>query len=532
MATNDYWKNRAIQRLVGSEIKGLDIMKNILPIYDQALKNINSEINKVYVNYAKKVGLDVIELTKILVGADKNNFLKSIQQNMKTLGFNVGDIYDKQYLNKITRLEAIKQQVYWQIRELAVPIERVQTVGYKKIVKDSYEVSRRDVREQLGASGSFATIDQRTTDAILSDRWLGGNFKTRTGINAHKFATKVRDVIGGGLIAGIGEEKMRRQIRERFDVGRYDTMRLVRTETNYIQNQAELQSLKDEDATHYTYEAVMDGITSQICRGLHGIVYPLEEAMVGENYPPMHPNCRSTIVIGFASEYNKQEALRGERDAEKLQGDTKPYHTRKLDTEADLDRYQKEYLELKDKDNYMAKNLTTKEYVEYVKNLPKPKITDAEKRAISQYAGGHFQPINTYLRKGKDAFLMGSSVEEIQGYIKNIDSLIDKSSLTESIKVYRGFGKFELRGLKIGDSLTDKAYVSTSLSENLARRFGNSKSYAEIRLPKGSKAIHIKKYYDSIDGAEQELLLPRGVTLVVEGIEKVNGMDKYILIYR
>lgn len=80
---SNYWQERAKSRLVRAEQIGLEAMNKTLPIYDQALKNINKEINSIYINYSNKVGLDVSELTKILSGADKNNFLRNIQLKMK-----------------------------------------------------------------------------------------------------------------------------------------------------------------------------------------------------------------------------------------------------------------------------------------------------------------------------------------------------------------------------------------------------------------------------------------------------------------
>lgn len=49
----------------------------------------------------------------------------------------------------------------------------------------------------------------------------------------------------------------------------------------------------------YKYLAELDKHTSEICQELDGQVFLLEEAEVGINYPPMHPNCRSTVIGYF-----------------------------------------------------------------------------------------------------------------------------------------------------------------------------------------------------------------------------------------
>lgn len=299
---SNYWQERAKSRLLKSEQIGLEAMNQILPIYEQSLRNINKEINSIYINYSKKVGLDVNELSQILSGVDKNNFLKNIQAKMKALGFKVSDVYDRNYIARLTRLEALKQQVYWEIQSIAPREVDISTNAYRRIVVESYTTSRGDIRRELGRAKSFATISDRSVKQMLIENWQGGNYSTRVWGNTGILARDLQVVIGAGLTAGTSQEKMATQIRERFDVGKYKSMRLVRTETNYFQNQAELQSYKDEGVKFYRYEAIMDGRTSDICSELDGKVFRIGDATEGENYPPMHPNCRSDTTIVFEEE--------------------------------------------------------------------------------------------------------------------------------------------------------------------------------------------------------------------------------------
>lgn len=304
---SDYWLERTKGRLDVAEKIGYEAMKDILPIYEQALGNINKEINRLYVNYAGKVGLDVMELTTILSGADRENFLTSIQSKMRMLGFNVGDVYDPRYIGRLTRLEAMKQQIYWEIQTIVPRELSISDRAYGKIIEESYSSSRKDIREYLGKDyKSFAQIDEFTKFQILRENWQGGNYSSRIWANNAMLNNRIQDVlpkvVGGGLVSGISQEKMQRQIREYFDVGRYYAMRLVRTETNYFTNQAELQSYKDENIEYYRYEAILDERTSDICRELNGEVFKVIEAEVGTNYPPLHPQCRSDTTIVFNEE--------------------------------------------------------------------------------------------------------------------------------------------------------------------------------------------------------------------------------------
>ena len=55
-------------------------------------------------------------------------------------------------------------------------------------------------------------------------------------------------------------------------------------------------SYKEAGVEYYEYLAVGDDRTSEECMDLNGKIFRLDEARVGENFPPMHPNCRCTII--------------------------------------------------------------------------------------------------------------------------------------------------------------------------------------------------------------------------------------------
>lgn len=53
---------------------------------------------------------------------------------------------------------------------------------------------------------------------------------------------------------------------------------------------------KECGITSYCFLATLDRRTSPQCRELDGKVFLIAEAETGKNYPPIHPNCRSTTV--------------------------------------------------------------------------------------------------------------------------------------------------------------------------------------------------------------------------------------------
>lgn len=74
----------------------------------------------------------------------------------------------------------------------------------------------------------------------------------------------------------------------------WEAMRLVRTESAFVDGQANKRAMLDIDITQYTLDVTLDSRTSDICGEIDETeVFNYEDAVVGENFQPFHPNCRT-----------------------------------------------------------------------------------------------------------------------------------------------------------------------------------------------------------------------------------------------
>ena len=91
---------------------------------------------------------------------------------------------------------------------------------------------------------------------------------------------------------------MATEIRKRHDVARHRAETLVRTDGSMVINNATLKRYKDVGLKFYRIRVHIDSRTSDICMNISKLdkAYKLSEAQPGYNMPPLHPNCRSTIV--------------------------------------------------------------------------------------------------------------------------------------------------------------------------------------------------------------------------------------------
>lgn len=98
------------------------------------------------------------------------------------------------------------------------------------------------------------------------------------------------------VMRGASKDELVKTLQDRFSVSFSDADRLARTELTYIQNQATKDSYIKAGVKEYEFLAEADDRTSDECADLDGQRFPIDAAMVGVNFPPLHPNCRSTVL--------------------------------------------------------------------------------------------------------------------------------------------------------------------------------------------------------------------------------------------
>lgn len=269
-------------------------------MYSRASKNIQKEIESIYKNYSKETGLDQAQL-KVLLSVKETD---KLWKKMKERGL------DKYVLNnyksRISRLEQIQAQLYMQAKELYPAEQKESTDCYRGIVNESYLKAIYDVQQGTGYDFPFNKIDENLVDELLNEPWSGKNYSQRIWTNTDILADSISEVIGGALLSGQGIEKTERQIRERFNVGKYYSTRLVRTEANHFHNEADARAYEEMGIDEYVFLAILDARTSPVCQEHDNKKYKFSERVPGENFPPLHPNCRSTTGASLDEEVEAQ----------------------------------------------------------------------------------------------------------------------------------------------------------------------------------------------------------------------------------
>lgn len=304
----NYWDSRAAERLGRSEQIGKAGQKALMDIYENAENEINQRISNLLGDYLEGGKIEIDTLNGFLTSEEYMKHSRTVNELLTKIspGLNIKK-FSKTDINELTRLNALKQQIYYTITAEVDKEEAIHERTYEQILRTSYSDNLQDIQQQTGFLTSFSQIDNETVRSILTERWKGANWSERVWNNNQKLARELPIILGERFLTGASIDKASRVVRERFNVRRFEATRLVRTETNYMFGRAEQQSYEDEGIQKYIYSAVLDGRTSDICEELNGQVFLVREQEVGVNMHPMHPNCRSTTKVYIPEEMTVKE---------------------------------------------------------------------------------------------------------------------------------------------------------------------------------------------------------------------------------
>lgn len=319
MNNEDYWKKRAEEREAEWTKKSKDtIEKELAKYYGRALSRINDDIAVLYGRYAKDNNLTYAEASKLLTGKEFKQWRMSLEEYLDAID-KTGDNKLLLELNtlamrkRISRLDKLYADTLKNLYKLGVDSENGMTKFLGGAYKDNYYENLFDIGKTIGIKSSVSEVDDKKIRKVLNASWSGKNYSERIWKNTDQLAKLIRNEITDGFHRGVSINKMAKLVQQRMNVGKYEATRLVRTEMNYVQNKAALDSIKDSDMKYYIFLATLDKKTSTVCRAHDRKVYPIDSATPGTNMPPLHPHCRSTIA-GNLTDYDTGRGKRSARD--------------------------------------------------------------------------------------------------------------------------------------------------------------------------------------------------------------------------
>lgn len=556
MDDKEYWETRARQRELMGEKSADELLQTMKPVYKNSLADINKEIEAFYGRYAENNQLSLSEVHKRLdpkeLKSAKEEIKKYYDSIDKLARNNNGEVdvnLLREYKDELrlqsakaymSRLEELKLNLKNITVNLGVEESKAYYQTLSKIYSDTYKKTSYDMDKFLGFSTGFEGLNYKKLNSAIHQPWLGMNFSDRIWNNKGKLLDQINTTFLQGVAQGQNPRKIAETMSKNMGTSYYNCERLARTECAHIMGEATLQGYKDRNIDEYKFEATLDGRTSDICQSLDGEVFKLKEAQEGVNYPPMHPNCRSTTIPYFKPDDIDKMFDEAQRVARDENGDL--YYVPASMTYKEWEKTMNhkpamtvnQIVKAIQNDNYSENYEENKTWLQNQFN--KASITENEKTVIEGYSENDFTLINRNLRYNR---YNPSSNSDMNTKITTLIKAIDKSKVGKNIVVWRGaesdfidtilgrvvsdipkneINKVLTDVVKKGIEFEEKGMMSTSIHPEGA----HGKTMMKINVPKDARGLYIesitKKKTSSWEHPEDELLLQRGYKLKIKHV--------------
>lgn len=300
--SNHYWEQRANSRMASYHKNSDETISKINKAYDKAIADINSDIKKIFNKYAIEYKLSKTEARQLLNSYIHVKDLKSIRDKIKYIQdedlkkYLMAQLNYSPYKARITRLEALKESIYINTKLLSQEEFKLSTSDYIDNMNEAYYRNIFDIQKGIGLGFTFSEMPIDFIKEVLRNKWSGENYSKRIWNNTDVLANRLEEVITSGLMSGANSRKMAKELNDLTNYGKFASERLIRTETTYVTNMAEIESYKECDVKKCVFLATLDLRTSKICRKMDGKILIVGKAKPGVNLPPLHPFCRSTTI--------------------------------------------------------------------------------------------------------------------------------------------------------------------------------------------------------------------------------------------
>lgn len=318
MRNAEYWAERALNEMLMGERSVLEYENALLEAYTIALREIKKDIDAFFTRYARQHKISYAEARKRLTTPEIKEFQAMVNKWLQEAQAGKWSSEYIRYLEKlsvakyISRLEMLEADVRYQI-EL---IEQGKYVNMTDLMSINYLASFYE-RSYTIAHGTeiavrFNAVSKAGVEKAVKTKWSQYNYSQSIWNDRDRLVRALSTIIPQSFSRGLSSNQLGDMIAKEMDASRNRGRTLARTEVNYICNQADLDAYKMAEVEEYEYLATLDLKTSEICRSMDGTTHKVSQAQVGVNFPPMHPNCRSTTVPKFDDQYVEERVARNE----------------------------------------------------------------------------------------------------------------------------------------------------------------------------------------------------------------------------
>jgi len=308
----EYWDERALERLTLIERNSSTYFDQIAKIYTNAKLQIYADIERILAKYVKDAGLGIEEARELLTVRESQDFLDDLRKKLTTVEDPqirrqlLNQLNAPAYRARISRLQAVEASIDTHIKMIAPQESAILKDSLISTADLSYYRTLYDYQRGTGLGFSFNGLSEEVLERALDENWSGQDFSKRIWTNTDVVAARTKDIVQQNVMTGRSWRRCQQDLTGYVDTrnagAEYAAERLLRTETNHIHNEITAEAHKEMGVKKYHFLATLDSKTSPTCQKHDGNIdpgtkeeYTYENKKVGVNFPPLHPFCRSVI---------------------------------------------------------------------------------------------------------------------------------------------------------------------------------------------------------------------------------------------
>lgn len=293
-----YWTDR-ISKLKNAQYGEVENVESKLKkLYTETNRHIKNDMFIFYSKYSDNQGITLESAQKLL----KEEELKEWKISLEKYKELAQDKANKRYLNemylrsRVSRLDALEAQIQSEIRLLGEKQKGITQNTLENVYEGTYQDTMQVINEFTGIVIRYDKFDKKELESIVKQPFQNSNFSSRIWDDKANLIEQLKTTLAQHIIMGKSPSQLAEAFSKKMGTSYYKASRLLNTEAANITEQATLQSYKDTNIDEYEILAVLDERTSEICQNMNGKRFRTSEAKTGINYPPFHPNCRTTTV--------------------------------------------------------------------------------------------------------------------------------------------------------------------------------------------------------------------------------------------
>lgn len=292
-----YWRKREVYNDLTYQKKEAEYTKELNKIYDYAQDQIQKEIDRFYGKYAFEEGITMAEARKRVSQLDIDEYSRKAQKYVKEKDFSKRANEEMRLYNatmKINRLEMLKSKIGLELTVAANDADRYMEEILRSRVNEEY-------RRQSGILGESIGTNVKDVNSLINASFHNATWSERVWTNQRLLRAELDKLLNTAMIQGKGSRALAQDLHKAMGGAKYNAERLMRTELKRVTSDSQLRSFEEAGFQEYMFMTLSSAPFSPskvcpICAELNGKTFKIKDAVVGENLPPMHPNCRCSVT--------------------------------------------------------------------------------------------------------------------------------------------------------------------------------------------------------------------------------------------